>query len=158
LVSALLGEKTSAVIFVVIVVLSAAINFAQTYRSQRAVRRLRQSVVPTATALRAGAWGEVHAGDLVPGDVIRLSAGDLVPADARLLSARDLHVQQAALTGESLPVEKEAGQATAQGAAPANVVLLGTSVVSGTATAVVYATGPATAFGEVAARLAARPP
>jgi Mg2+-importing ATPase len=161
-VSALVGEEVNAGIIVAIVAVSAAVNFAQTYRSQRAVARLRQTVVPTATALRGGAWGEVAARDLVPGDVIRLSAGDLVPADARLLHARDLHVAQAALTGESLPVEKVAGDlgpsAAQAGPTADNVVLLGTSVISGTATAVVYATGPATAFGDVAARLAARPP
>ena len=82
-------------------------------------------------------------------------AGDLVPADARLLEAKDLHVQQSALTGESMPVEKEfkAGDES-----DATMVLLGTSVVSGTATAVVLATGPRTAFGDIATRLRTRPP
>jgi Mg2+-importing ATPase len=94
----------------------------------------------------------------VPGDIVRLSAGDLVPADARLLIARDLYVQQAALTGESLPAEKEAtGEAASTKADSRNMVFLGTSVVSGTATAEVVATGPRTAFGDIAARLAARP-
>jgi Mg2+-importing ATPase len=82
----------------------------------------------------------------------------LVPADARLLVARDLYVQQAALTGESLPCEKEAtGEPASAKAEARNMVFLGTSVVSGTATAEVVATGPRTAFGDIAARLAARP-
>ena len=78
----------------------------------------------------------MHRHDVVPGDVIRLSAGDLVPADARLIESRDLYVQQAALTGESMPVEKEANaQDAGQGTGPEalNLVFLGTSVVSGTA-------------------------
>src|SRR5579859_7602493 len=98
---------------------------------------------------------------VVPGDIVRLSAGDLVPADARLLTAVDMHVQQAALTGESLPVEKEANdQPTTSGefADAPNWVFLGTSIVSGIATALVTATGRNTAFGDIVARLARRPP
>jgi Mg2+-importing ATPase len=161
LVSALLGEVLNAVIIVIMVLLSVALNFFQTFRSQTAADRLRAQVTPQATALRDGTWQGVWRRDLVPGDIIRLSAGDLVPADARLLQAQDLHVQQAALTGESLPAEKEAADITVPTKALAearNVVLLGTSVVSGTATAVIVATGGATAFGDIVARLAAHPP
>src|SRR5207249_1535815 len=107
------------------------------------------------------AWRELPRRQLVPGDIICLSAGDLVPADARLLTEQDLHVQQAALTGESLPVEKEATDEAPAAGSPAeqrNVVLLGTSVVSGSATAVVTATGPATAYGDIAAMLRSRAP
>src|SRR5208337_628415 len=141
-----------------IVLLSAAIDFAQTYRSQRAIEQLRDRVAPTATVLRGGEWKEMPRRDVVPGDIVRLSAGDLVPADARLLIARDLYVQQAALTGESLPTEKEATRESASTKADArNMVFLGTSIVSGTATAQVVATGARTAFGDISARLAARP-
>jgi Mg2+-importing ATPase len=154
-VSAFVGELVNAAIIVVIVSLSVALNFIQTFRSQRAADHLRATVAPTATARRDGAFVEVHRVDVVPGDVIHLCAGDLVPADARLLSARDLHVQQSALTGESMPVEKEfvAGDTT-----DATMVLLGTAVVSGTATALVLATGAQTAFGDIATRLRTRPP
>jgi Mg2+-importing ATPase len=89
--------------------------------------------------------------DLVPGDIVRLCAGDRIPADARLVECRDLHVHEAALTGESMPVEKEAS-------GDSDRIFLGTSVVSGTGVAVVTATGRATAFGDIAARLSARPP
>ncbi len=154
LVSALVGEATSATIIVVIVLLGAAITFVQTYRSQRAIVRLRAVVATTATVLRDGQWRELPRREIVPGDVIRLSAGDLVPADARLLSARDLHVQQASLTGESMPVEKEATAADDA----RNLVFMGTSVVGGTAEALVTATGVKTAFGNIAARLATRSP
>ena len=107
--SALLGERVNASIIVLMVALSVVLNFVQTYRSHRVAERLRDTVAPTATVLRDGAWSEIRRRDLVPGDVVRLAAGDRVPADARLLEARDLHVQQAALTGESMPVEKDAG-------------------------------------------------
>jgi Mg2+-importing ATPase len=156
--SAFLGEKVDATIIGAIVLLSAGIDFSQTYRSQRAIEQLRAQVAPTATVLRDGEWRDIRRRDVVPGDVVRLSAGDLVPADARLLVARDLYVQQAALTGESLPAEKSAtGEPASTKSDARNMVFLGTSVVSGTATAEVVATGARTAFGDIAARLAARP-
>ena len=97
----------------------------------------------------------------MPGDIIRLSAGDLVPADARLIESRDLYAHQSALTGESMPSEKEAGAGAATASrdpnAP-NLVFVGTSIVSGTATAEVIATGRNTVFGEIAERLFSRPP
>jgi len=156
--SAFLGERVDAVIIGVIVLLSTAIDLSQTYRSQGAVEKLRAQVAPTATVLRDGEWKEIRRRDVVPDDIIRLSAGDLVPADARLLSARDLYVQQAALTGESLPAEKDVtGDPPSTAAGARNMVFLGTSVVSGSATAKVVATGARTAFGDIAARLSARP-
>ena len=160
-VSGFLGDDLGASIIVGIVALSVALNFALSHRSQRAAARLREEIVPLATVCRDGRWRELARRELVPGDVIRLAAGDRVPADARLLSARDLHVQQAALTGESVPVEKEPCDrpaADAHGADARHLVFLGTSVVAGTATALVFATGRATAFGDVADALAARPP
>jgi Mg2+-importing ATPase len=158
IVSAFTGDAVDAGIIGVIVLLSGAIDLSQTYRSQRAVEQLRDRVAPTATALRDGEWKEIQRRDAVPGDIVRLSAGDLVPADARLLIARDLYVQQGMLTGESLPVDKEAtGEPASTKAEARNMVFLGTSVVSGTATAEVVATGARTAFGDIAARLAARP-
>lgn len=157
-VSAFTGDAVDAGIIAAIVLLSGAIDFTQTYRSQRAVEQLRDQVALTATVLRGGEWKEMPRRDVVPGDIIRLSAGDLVPADARLLIARDIYVQQGMLTGESLPVDKEAtGEPASTKADADNMVFLGTSVVSGTATAEVTATGARTAFGDIAARLAARP-
>ena len=161
LISALLGEVLNASIIAVMVLLSAALNFIQTFRSQRAAERLRLQVAPTATARRDGEWREISRREIVKGDVIRLLAGNMVPADARLIQARDLHINQAALTGESLPVEKEAvaADSTPQSSDEhRDRVFLGTSVVSGTASALVVSTGPATEFGDIAARLAARAP
>ena len=164
-VSAFVGEIVNATIIALMVVVSIVINFYQTWHSQRAAERLRGQVAPKATLLRDGNWKELPRREIVPGDVFRLSAGDLVPADARLLETKDLHVNQAALTGESLPVEKEAAAkdavmtATTENAAnDRHAVFLGTSVVSGTALAIVIATGPATAFGDIAARLSSKPP
>jgi Mg2+-importing ATPase len=155
--SAFLGDKVDAGIICVIVLLSAVMDLSQTYRSQRAVDRLRGQVAPRATVLRDGEAKEIPRREVVPGDIVRLCAGDLVPADARLLMARDLYVQQASLTGESLPAEKQATAGPASTKADAqNMVFLGTSVVSGTATAEVVATGSQTAFGGIAARLAER--
>lgn len=153
--SALLGQTVDAALIAGIMALSVSINIVQTWRSQKAAEKLRERVAPTATVLRDAQWIELPRRDLVPGDVVRLSAGDLVPADARLLEARDLHVHEAALTGESLPAEKAVG---AGDSGPAGKVWLGTSVVSGIATAVVTATGSSTEFGDVVARLASRPP
>jgi len=156
LVSIILGDRVNASIIIAIVLLSNILNFVQTYNSQHAVEKLRAAVAPTATVLRDGTWSETPRHTLVPGDMIRLAAGDLVPADARLVQATDLHVQQAALTGESLPVEKHADDLDAPTESFAEVhnsVFLGTSVVSGTATALVTATGRNTTFGDIAARL-----
>ncbi len=155
-----LGDASDALIILVIVLLSIAINFIQTYRSQQAIDRLRADVAPTATVLRDGAWQELSRRKVVPDDIVRVCAGDLIPADGRVLEARDLYVQQAALTGESLPVEKSAhagGASPAKGPDAPNLVFMGTSVVSGTGAVIVVATGPRTAFGAIAERLAIRP-
>src|SRR6185369_5402863 len=156
-ISAALGEVINASIIITMVLFSVALNFIQTYRSQKAVDSIRKEVAPTASVLRDSTWIEIPRREIVPGDVIKLAAGDLVPADSELLQTRDLHVQQAALTGESLPVEKSAR--SDQGSeSDLHKVFLGTSVVSGTATAVVTATGKNTIFGDIATRLAQRAP
>ncbi len=124
-VSATVGEWVNATIIVAMVVLGVTINFLQTDHSRRAVERLRKSVAPTATVMRDGVWSELPRAEVVPDDWIRLVPGDMVPADARIMECEHLHVQESALTGESVPVEKKVDE----------VVYLGTSVVSGTATA-----------------------
>ncbi|MGB7723147.1 MAG: magnesium-translocating P-type ATPase, partial [Bryobacteraceae bacterium] len=104
---------------------------------------------------------ELPVAELVPGDIVRLNAGDLAPADARLLDSKDLHVRESALTGESLPVDKAAGDLAARQhtiADASNSVFLGTAVQTGIGTAVIVRTGKDTAFGVIAQRLATRPP
>jgi len=158
-ISALLGQTIEAEIIFAIVLFSVIIDFAQTYRSQRAIHRLQEHVSLTATVLRDGRWQEINRRDVVPGDLVRLSAGDLVPADGQLLEARDLYVQQAALTGESMPAEKGVRTGEPGGAGTPQApdwVFLGTSVVSGTGVARLVATGAHTAFGTIAERLADR--
>jgi len=161
LISLVLGDAPDATIILVMVLLGVAINFFQTYRSQQAIQKLRENVTPTATVLRDGSWQEIKRHEVVPGDVVRVSAGDLIPADGKLVESRDLYVQQAALTGESMPAEKDArpsGGAKHPSPDLPNFVFLGTSVVSGTGTAVILQTGPRTAFGAIAERLVTRPP
>ena len=160
-VSAAFGQVVSAVIVAVMLVLSVVLNFTQAYRSQQAAERLRRQVGQTATVVRDGVERELPVREVVVGDVVHLRAGDLIPADCRLLSTRDLFVNEAALTGESLPREKHAQAAalTARSLGDAlTAVFRGTSVVSGVGVALVVTTGPATEFGRVAASLVGRPP
>jgi Mg2+-importing ATPase len=158
-VSQLIGETFDASLITGLVILGTSIDFAQTYRSHKVIEDLRSKVGATASVMRDGEWRELPRRELVPDDLIHLSAGDLVPADAKLVESRDLYVQQAMLTGESAPAEKRTSDAPASRAANAvNMVFIGTSVVSGTATAVVVATGAQTAFGDITARLGDRPP
>lgn len=156
-----LGEATNAVIIAAIVSASLLLNFLQSYRAQRAAQALTASVAATARALRDGRSQEIAAEALVPGDVVLLAAGDLVPADARLLEAKDLFTDQAALTGESYPAEKDARElpeAPGDLDRALNAVFAGTSVVSGTARALVVRTGAGTAFGAIAATFEERQP
>jgi Mg2+-importing ATPase len=154
------GEVKGAIVIAVMVVLSSLLSFVQEFRSGKAAERLRAMVHTTATVRRKGKpeLTEVPLYQVVPGDIVHLSAGDIVPADARVVAARDLFVNQATLTGESLPVEKFASAASDGAKATLelnNVVFMGTNVVSGTASAVVAATGPRTCFGGIASDVAA---
>src|SRR5579875_806789 len=158
-VSGAVGEHFDAGLIATLVLIGTLIDFFQTYRSHKVIEHLRTRVGTTAAVERDGIWKDVPRESLVPGDVIRLSAGDLVPADAQLLESRDLYVQQAMLTGESAPAEKlVTDEGPSRSAIAPNMVFLGTSVVSGIATAVVISTGAQTAFGGIVARLSARPP
>jgi Mg2+-importing ATPase len=160
LVSAVLQDWADAAIILVIVISSAALSFAQEYRAGNATEKLRSQVRVKATVLRDGALQAVPAEEVVPGDIVLLSAGSLVPADGVVLEARDFFVNQAALTGETFPVEKKPGSAPASAslAERTNCVFMGTNVRSGTARAVIVQTGKATAFGQISQRLQLRPP
>lgn len=157
--SALTGDTSGAVIIAVIVVLSVTLDFVQAHRAGLAAEKLALQVAVTATALRDGVATEVRVADLVPGDVVLLSAGDLVPADARLLEADDFFVNQAQLTGEPFPVEKRPLVQSAGASQPSPVcgweldasdaIFLGSSVVSGSARAVIGRTGSDTALGQI---------
>jgi len=155
------GQLVSSAIVAAMLLLSIALNFSQTYQSQRAARRLRERVGQRATVVRDGRPCELPAREVVPGDVVRLAAGDLVPGDGRLLSSRDLFLNEAALTGESLPRERHAHRAgvpeSTMAEAP-DVVLQGTSAVSGLGEALIVRTGRQTELGQIASRLVGQQP
>ena len=159
-VSAVLKDWVDALIILAIVLGSAALSFVQEYSADTAAERLRAQVTVKATVLRDGQAQSVPTEEVVPGDVVLLSAGDLVPADGLVLEARDFFVNQAVLTGETFPVEKKPEPVAAQAglAERTNCVFMGTNVSSGSAHALVAQTGPATAFGQIAGKLALRPP
>ena len=163
-VSGLTGDDEAVIVIGLMVLLSTIVRFTQEFRSQTAAQALR-AMVRTSTAVeREGdefvgnlppmRRREIPMDELVPGDIVYLSAGDMIPADVRLVAAKDLFVSQSSLTGEALPVEKL--DRTAEPAGPIAVTelptigFMGTNVVSGTATAVVVATGANTSFGAMA--------
>jgi Mg2+-importing ATPase len=158
--SGLLGDTTDAVIILAIICLSGLLGFWQERGADRAVAALLAVVRVRVDLLRDGASLEVPFDQVVPGDVAVLSAGDVIPGDCRVLESGNLLVDEAALTGETYPVEKEPG--VIAGGEPlakrTNALFQGTHVVSGSGRAIVVATGRATQFGRLSARLAQRPP
>jgi Mg2+-importing ATPase len=171
LVSYLSADTKATVVIGVMVGLSTLIRFVQEGRSKRAAESLKALVSNTATVIRgAGAKGAAAPGSskqleipirkVVPGDLVVLAAGDMIPADCRILSAKDLFVAQAAMTGESLPVEKFADchGHSEEALEQDNLAFMGTNVVSGSATALVVATGGHTYFGALASKVLARDP
>lgn len=160
--SAWTGELASCVIISVIILMSVALDVIQQRRAENAVDALRRSVELKACVVRDGAESSLPIEQIVPGDIVHLRAGDIVPADCRLLAARDLFVNQSLLTGEPYPVEKHAGDldnGTDEISGAMNTLFMGTSVVSGNATALVCRTGPETEFGSLARTLGSqRPP
>ncbi len=147
------GDPRAGTVMTLMVILGVSLRFVQESRADNAAARLKAMITVTATALRDGQYKEIPLKELVPGDIVKLSAGDMIPADVRLLSSKDLFIIQASLTGESLPVEKSDLPETRDNISPIelnNVCFLGTSVESGTATALVVATGKDTYFGKMA--------
>ncbi|CUW22061.1 Magnesium-transporting ATPase, P-type 1 [Serratia grimesii] len=165
-------DLTGVIIILVMVSLSGLLRFWQEYRTNKAAETLKSMVRTTATVLRRSSYSaqpltlEVPIRELVPGDIIKLSAGDMIPADVRLLASRDLFISQAILTGEAIPIEKydamgNVSQKSSEDSEDevssehallelSNICLMGTNVASGTATAVVVATGGRTYFGSLA--------
>jgi Mg2+-importing ATPase len=158
--SGLTGDYRSATVIGCMVLVGVILRFVQENRAVTASEKLRSLIPLTATVLREGMEREIPIGELVPGDVLRLSAGDMLPADVRLLSARDLFVAQATLTGESLPVEKHAEPELREDLSlqeMRTLCFMGSSVESGSATAMVVATGPHTLFGALAQTVTREP-
>lgn len=154
--SALIGHGLEALVIAVIVLFAILLGFVQEYRAERSIEALRRMAAPKARVRRGGRAMEVPAASLVPGDLVLLAAGDKVPADGRLLLSVNLRVEEASLTGESLPSDKDARTRAPLDATPGDrvcMVFAGTSVVYGRGEAVVAATGMQTEFGRIAAML-----
>lgn len=160
LLSIVVRETTDALVILSIVFLSTALGFTQEHGATRAVEKLLSLVVTKSCVLRAGREIHVPTDHVVPGDIVLFSAGSLVPGDCRIIQARDLHADEAALTGETFPVEKEveAVASSAPLAARRSMLFAGTHVVSGTAQAVVVRMGDDTELGQIARRLDRAPP
>ncbi len=149
------GDVPGTVVIFIMVLLGIVLRYVQESRADSAAEKLKAMVSTTATVMRDGKRQEIELRNLVPGDIVLLSAGDMSPADVRLLSARDLFVNQAALTGESMPVEKipavvAMSEDNQNPLEMQNVCFMGSNVESGTGTAVVIQTGSETYFGSLA--------
>ncbi|AEB74968.1 magnesium ABC transporter ATPase [Clostridium botulinum] len=154
IVSYLTGDKTASIVMLVMVTLGVILKFVQELKADNSAEKLKSMVSTTATVVRDGVEIEVPLKMIVPGDVVHLSAGDMIPADIQLIKSKDLFVNQSALTGESLPVEKKVieGQWKDELENP-NLCFMGTNVESGTAFAVVLSTGKQTSFGKLSSKL-----
>ncbi len=155
-ISLFLGHGVESIVIAVIVLFAVGLGFVQEYRAERAIEALKQMAAPTAAVLRNGVEVKIPARDLVPGDVVILHTGDRVPADARLLEAINLQVEEAALTGESVPVEKHVKALESDDLAIGdrkNMVYAGTAVTYGRGRALIAATAMQTEFGKIAKML-----
>ncbi|MEQ0720465.1 cation-transporting P-type ATPase [Stutzerimonas stutzeri] len=157
LVTGLMGHWVDTFVIIAVVVLNVAIGFVQEGKAEKALQAIRHLLAPHAVVLRDGRQQDIDAADLVPGDVVLLASGDSLPADVRLLQARSLRIDEAALTGESVPVDKQV-DAVADDAAIGDRICMGyagTLVTQGQARAVVVATGAATEIGRIGRMLEA---
>ena len=154
------GDNRAAIVMSLMIVLGVGLRLVQERKADTVAAKLKAMISVTAAVLREGLTRELPASHLVPGDVVKLAAGDMIPADVRIVAAKDLFVTQGSLTGESFPVEKFEVDKGPPGRSPielANIAFLGTSVESGSASAVVVATGRQTYLGSMAESLAEQP-
>lgn len=158
-ISALTGDLKATVLIGIMLFMSIVLRFVQEMRADKAAQQLKDLTRTVVTVIRSGRKYDIALKSVVPGDIVQLSAGDMVPADVRLLTSRDFYINQASLTGESLPVEKHelpVREVPKNVLDLMNVCFMGTNVSSGTATAVVIGTGIFTKFGALAADVAAQ--
>ncbi|MBS3887226.1 MAG: cation-translocating P-type ATPase [Dethiobacter sp.] len=153
----LAGSPKDAIVILTVVVLNAVIGFIQEHKAEKAMAALKKMAAPSATVIRGGETTQIGAAFLVPGDIVLLDAGRVVPADLRLLEAAQLQVEEAALTGESVAVEKNTDAILLEGSLPLgdrkNMTYNGTIVVGGRGIGVVVATGMETEIGKIATML-----
>lgn len=164
-ISLAVGDATDAVFILIVVLVNAVVGTLQEWKAEQSAQALRTLLTTSATVLRSGRTEEISAEELVPGDVVLLESGRRIPADLRLLEARDLRVDESLLTGESVAVEKEAGEALPLEAPVADrrtMGFAGSTVTSGRATGIVVATADHTQMGQIATSIAsvesAKPP
>lgn len=158
LIAAFTGEAVDAIIILLVVVLNAVFGVFQEAKAEEAINALKEMAAPDATVLRDGQLQTVKSDDLVPGDIVSLEAGDIVPADLRLIESASLKVEESALTGESVPVEKQAETLTAGDLAigdRVNMAYMNSNVTYGRGTGIVVATGMQTEVGRIAGMIEA---
>ena len=155
------GDPRAAIMMICMILLSVGLKLYQEAKADSAAAKLKAMISVTATVRRGGAPQEIPLAQLVPGDVVQLAAGDMIPGDVRIVQAKDLFVLQGPMTGESFPVEKFDCEKNPASTAPielTSIAFLGTSVESGSATAVVVATGKDTYLGGMAGAISQEPP
>ena len=153
LVTAILGEYIDTGVIVAVLILNAVVGYFQEYKAETSIRALKTMVVPKAKVVREGREKEVHSEDLVPGDIVLLASGIRVPADLRLVRTTELRIEEAALTGESVPVEKMKGPIKEENLTSGdqrNMAFMGTIVVNGRGTGIVVERGVKTVLGQIA--------
>lgn len=156
IISGFLGKETETIAILAIVILFALLGFYQEYRAEKAMEALKKMAVPLVRVLRDNIIKEISSRDLVPGDIVLVEAGNVIPADARIIQSSNLKVQEAALTGEAVPVEKKNGELHDKDLAlgdRSNMLYMGTNVTYGRGTAVVVGTGMDTELGKIAGML-----
>jgi len=153
IISYLTGDLRGTIVILLMVILGIVLRYVQESRADNAAEKLKAMVSTTTSVVRDGKHQEIPLAELVPGDIVSFSAGDMIPADVRVVTAKDLFINQSALTGESLPVEKTPAavlDATQNPLDMPDICLLGSNIESGTGTAVVVQTGSGTYFGSLA--------
>ena len=152
-ISFIVGERTDAFVILAIILGNAILGYVQEYKAEESIKKLKQMAAQIAMVYRNKQAKRIPASDLVPGDIIILEAGDIVPADVRLLEINSLKIEEAALTGESMPVEKQTKILNDPDLLPAdriNMAFKSTYIVNGSATAIVTGTGMKTEVGKIA--------
>ncbi|MFX3624597.1 MAG: calcium-translocating P-type ATPase, SERCA-type [Ectobacillus sp.] len=152
-ISALLGEVVDAVAIVAIIVINGILGFFQERKAEKSLEALKELTAPQVTALRNGKWTKIPSKGLVLGDVIKFSSGDRIGADVRIVEASSLYIEESALTGESIPVQKKVETIHSQGVGigdQVNMAFMGTMVTRGSGVGVVVGTGMNTAMGHIA--------